>query len=237
MGSPAPACDALCSRGSNAGAALDVLDADDDTALSLAVTYAHPACVRALVLRHASLARLSAEQLRSVVRLLAQACEEVSACSESWEVWGAAARLPTLAVRLPSAMPLSGTLPTLCRRRRAWSEARMHSAHQHSGAQRQTPACAAPPLLPLHTACVRAFTHCAGRQWPALLGALAQRTPIVAGGLRAATEAFVENGRGALVEKNRHTGRGRGGWGQRGAIRCGMERPPEKWRVRREGSH
>ena len=58
----------LCS----AEAALNIRDRDDDSALSLALAHGNAGATRALVQAGASLARLSAEQLRIVVRLLGQ---------------------------------------------------------------------------------------------------------------------------------------------------------------------
>lgn len=106
--STCPACLPHAMR--TAGAALDVLDSDDDTALSLAIQYSHPACVRALVLAKASLARLSAEQLRSVVRLLAQACQVgASAVLRGLATGRRSPRL--LRTGLPWEVPLTSRLP------------------------------------------------------------------------------------------------------------------------------
>lgn len=53
-----------------AGANLDVFDTDGDTALMLGAANGHAGVVQALCKAGASLARLSAEDLRAVVRLL-----------------------------------------------------------------------------------------------------------------------------------------------------------------------
>lgn len=87
------------------GAKLDLRDDDDDSALSLAAERGHGAAALALVRAGASLARLTPEQLRALVRLLGQAGKVSAGTGLRW--------VPALSIGLLRASVCIGTHPPL----------------------------------------------------------------------------------------------------------------------------